>query len=230
MIGRIDHTHRAKRCPAIAAARVSIFRPVPQSRWPGCCPVNQPTIPPVAATRGSPCRWARCLCACGARLPLLRRPSVHCLALPAPMAPAQQPSQSPFHRFRLNDFQRVEPSSASNAAGQCSRFRVTDFVPWSESPATTPQPTAPTNGVSTKSALPANAASPSTVVGGAQRSGFLVMHMDVDSCAPQQTSTAVATAGSVGSGKGMLQVKQTGAPTNVCLSPLHWRCNPLMAG
>lgn len=105
--------------------------------------------------------------------------------------PAQAtPPQSQFLRFRLNEFQRGGTPSAS-PAGQCSRFRVSDFVPSTftqPAAADTPPPAAATAQARPPPRLPAQ--------GGGS---YSVLQMDIDST-PQQTSTMVAING----GRGVL--------------------------
>ncbi|KAH8144831.1 uncharacterized protein LAJ45_11168 [Morchella importuna] len=133
-----------------------------------------------------------------------------------------------FHRFRLTEFNRAEnpspaasPSSASAPAGQCSRFRVTDFVPspWSDTPTpTTPAAMSPVmmNGRSANLNgaggvnISTGAGGGSSPSGNARQGSFSVMHMDMEGSGPQQTSTMVAAA--AGSGRGVLQKVAVASP------------------
>ncbi|RPB03208.1 hypothetical protein L873DRAFT_289323 [Choiromyces venosus 120613-1] len=99
------------------------------------------------------------------------------------------------------------PSAPTSAqaqfhSGHCSRFRVTDFVPWASQADPPPPPPPPPPGVAMNGGRSMSDGSPSSAT--TPRTGsFSVMHMDVDGSGPQQTSSSVAAA--AGSTRGVLQ-------------------------
>jgi hypothetical protein len=135
--------------------------------------------------------------------------------------PAPPPAQAQFHRFRLSEFQRSGTPSAS-PAGQCSRFRVTDFIPYP--PASVPgadgqppqqqqQPPPPqVNGAAPSAQGSASGSNSNASPRQAQprqpqqqpapgAGSYSVLHMDIEQPQPQHTSTLVASIG----GRGILQ-------------------------
>lgn len=137
--------------------------------------------------------------------PVASKPSKPSNTTNPPLPALPNPVQSHYYRFKLSDFSRPDtPPSAPPPPSQCARFRVTDFVPWAttDPPAfqQPPQPPLPPlatnmNGRPISEGSPSSATTP-------RPGGFSVMHMDVDSCGPQQTSSSVAAAGST---RGVLQ-------------------------
>ncbi|CAZ81795.1 unnamed protein product [Tuber melanosporum] len=131
------------------------------------------------------------------------KPSPKSSSSNAPHSATPTSAQAQFHRFRLSEFSRVEssPTSAS-PGGHCSRFRVTDFVPWASQADPPPPPPPPPPGVAVNGGRSASDGSPSSAT--TPRPGsFSVMHMDVDNSGPQQTSSSVTAA--AGSTRGVLQ-------------------------
>ncbi|KAI5799931.1 hypothetical protein EDC01DRAFT_628443 [Geopyxis carbonaria] len=132
------------------------------------------------------------------------------LSVDSQMAPpATTASSSQYYRFRLGEFQRVgTPTTAP--PGQCSRFRVSNFVPYGAEAQNSSPGQSVMNGVTVNSRPRSSSAQSSSPqmeqTGNVSLPGtgsFSVMHMDLDREVPQVTSNSVAATG----GRGMLKHK-----------------------